>query len=160
MTTTLADKVRDRLEDRRRDAEEYISTLLRRVGEERERLEHLEARLTEYFTVRDALEAAGFEVRGWWGSEDLEVRTTQDRLPDVYRVVGRLDGRRAHKDLLDRPADAPADAPDRVRVTLACVRHPFVTVAYERDLKPGDPCRVVEVEVPARVERQLLCGRS
>lgn len=81
----------------------------------------------------------------------LYVHTTQDRLKEVYKAIGKLDPRTIDKDLLD-------GAKGLVKVSLYSEKFPMVKVLFKRKLGPKDPCKVVTIDVPAKKEFRLVCN--
>lgn len=156
MTTTVpvlpavAAAIDERVRRRRADIEQTLASYRRSIEAELAQLSEVEAKVLQLFAVKARLEAAGLpcKVRNW--SDHIEVETTKDRLVDVYRAVGRLDGRNKSVDLVNPRKRL-------VRVTLAAVAYPFVTVTYQTHLPAGARCRIEATKTKARTEHRLVC---
>lgn len=102
------------------------------------------------YETKRALEEAGFEAYlGSW-TDTLTVDTEPNRLTEVYRVVGRLDGRNKSVWLVDARKRL-------VEVRLPAAHKPFVNVVYRTKLPKGARCRIVTEKVKARTEARLVC---
>lgn len=98
------------------------------------------------------LKAAGFKVETKDYTLDIVVRTTEKKLTRVYKAIGRLDPETVCKELADAEKEL-------VKVSIDSAHYPRVTVVYHHKLRPNDKCRIEKVEVPAKTEYQLVCGR-
>lgn len=145
----------DRLAHRRKDLEETAASYRRWMEEAQRKLDQLEETVTEEVTrtvgCRRALEAAGFHVEPVYGLVHL-VHTTEDKLPEVYRAIGRLDGQSVVKDI--------ADAKKKLlTVTVRSAICPNIRVTYSKKLRKTDRCRIEKVREKATTRAVLVCGR-
>lgn len=146
-------RVKQRAEQKRTWARENLKVYAEWVKTETEKLlnaeAEAEAEVAGWAEALSLLKRARIPVSTSPFNLDLEVETTQRKLVAVYRVVGRLDGANARKEVADAGKNL-------VRVTLRAVKFPCVRVTYLRTLKPTDTCRI---EVVRSERAELVCGR-
>lgn len=150
-TPALAAELHANIERRKGEIQSSIASYQRYIEGKQAELALVEQRFIEVFGLKAQLEAAGFKPEYDHWSECLRVDIEQKQLTAVYGVLGRLDGSKAEKDIVD-------SAKRLVKVTLAPVNHPSVRVSYVTKLpRRGGKCRIVTVRQKARSEKQLVC---
>ncbi len=150
LTADAAREITARVNTKRADVESSIARYERYIANEREKLTRVEDETTNFFAVKARLQAAGFAVRASTWAETLEVNVDRTQLTEVYKLIGRLNGEHASKEIVDPRKRL-------IRVTLPSVRHPFVSVVYQTKLPRGAKCKIETVKYKARTEKFLVC---
>ena len=144
------DELARRVAERKQSILESVAVYERKIASLREEMDTVGPKLAELYETKKALEAAGFDVHlGSW-SDTLTVDVEPNRLTDVYKVVGRLDGRNKSVSLVDARKRL-------VEVRLPAAHKPFVHVVYRTKLPKGARCKIVTEKVKARTEARLVC---
>jgi hypothetical protein len=151
ITAAQAAELSEAVEQKRRDLLGTIQAYERYIADKRKQLDEVEARCVGVFEVKARLEAAGFRPRyDSWG-EVLRVDVEREQLTDLYRVLGRFDGKNAERDIEDARRRL-------IRVQLTPVNYKFVSVSYVTKLpRKGAKCRIETVKVKASTRKQLVC---
>src|SRR4051812_2095244 len=113
----LAAAIDERVRRRRTDIEQTVASYRRYIETELAQLAEVEAKVLTLFAVKARIEAMGLPCKVWTWSDHIEVETTKDRLVEVYRAVGRLDGKNRTVDLVNARKKL-------VKVSLAAVNYP------------------------------------
>ncbi len=151
VTDEVAAEITARVNTKKGDIESSIARYERYIENEREKLNQVEDATTNFFAVRARLQAAGFDVKVSSWNESLEVNVDRTQLTEVYKLIGRLNGEYAAKEIVDSRKRL-------IRVSLPSVRHPFVNVVYQTKLAKGAKCKIETVKYKARTEKVLVCG--
>ncbi len=152
VTNDVAKAIADRVSAKKSELENSIAAYERYITEKRKAIENLEEQTTNFFGVKAQLEANGFEVKVCTWTDRLTVNIDKKQLTDVYKVIGRLNGESANKEIVDSRKRL-------IRVSLRAVKHPFVNVTYQTKLAKGAKCKIETVKYKARTEKVLTCER-
>ncbi len=150
VSNEVAAEITARVNTKKADIESAIARYERYIESERVKLTKVEEATTNFFAVKARLQAASFDVKVSTWAETLEVSVDRTQLTEVYKLIGRLNGEYASKEIVD-----PRNR--LIRVSLPSVRHPFVSVVYQTKLPKNAKCKIETIKYKARTEKILVC---
>jgi hypothetical protein len=149
----VARKLADRLAYKRNDIRGDIKTYAQFLHEQTEALGLVEETVGQeaalFAEAVAKLRAARVKFTVSYGWR-LEVETTKKSLKKVYEALGRLDGSKQGKEILDAGKKL-------VKVTLPVVAYPEVYVSFPHKLTESDKCRI---ETVTETRTRLVCKRD
>lgn len=149
----VARKLADRLAYKRNDIAGDIRTYAQFLADRTEALakveDVVEQEAAQFADAVAKLRAARVKFIASYGWR-LEVETTKKGLMKVYKALGRLDGSKQGKEILDADKNL-------IKVTLPAAAYPCVHVSFPHKLTATDRCRIETVQ---ETRTRLVCARD
>ncbi len=142
-------EVKERVERKRAEKDWEITIKQNGIAELIREKNKLEEKVNELFRWMLFLQANGFEVRyGNW-TDCLTVVTTKERLTELYKMVGRFDGKAKSTTIINARKKL-------VEISMQCVKYPFLNVEFQIKLKGTERCKIKVVKT-RRTTHELVC---